>query len=98
MTDTPKREPLLTRSVTSEWAAIRGQELHSNHEEYIAFMDGIKQTIDHYENLIDAGVLMVVKTVKCIPHEGSESCCSNCYAWIGGGPNFCSDCGSKIIE
>ena len=90
MTDTPKREPMMSdASITV---------LAKSSYDYTLCWLAMEKARTHYENLIDTGVLVVAKTVKRIPHEGSENCCSNCYAWIGGGPNFCSDCGLRIVE
>ncbi len=99
MTDTPKREPLLSDATIVE--IIDSQYDH----DFENFKDVGRQVRDHYENLIDTGVLMVVKEVKMYSDgdmgEDAQTCpeCDYQYYYsdklkIG---EFCR-CGSKIIE
>lgn len=109
MTDTPKREPLLSDDAITQWSSInmtgvaqrKAQPPHTN----TSYSHGAKHARDHYENLIDAGVLMVVKEVKMYSDgdmgEDAQTCpeCDYQYYYsdklkIG---EFCR-CGSKIIE
>lgn len=57
-----------------------------------------EQVRDFYENLIDKGELMVVKTTR-----RSNPNCEHCDAWLAGDGdfvvdhNFCPDCAAKIV-
>jgi hypothetical protein len=97
MNDTPKREPLLSdASITV---------LAKSSYDYTLCWLAMEKARTHYENLIDTGVLMVVKEVKMYSDgdmgEDAQTCpeCDYQYYYsdklkIG---EFCR-CGSKIIE
>ncbi len=92
MNDTPKREPLLSDA-----------EIHSRSWVDYAF-GGVgafwtaKAVRDHYENLIDTGVLMVVKTVKRNLLNSNIGECDLCRKFYVGADRFCPGCGARIVE
>lgn len=110
MSDTTKREPLLSNDqitaiakgyVTSE--DIRGNR-ELQHLYNCAFLAAGKAA-DHYENLIDTGVLTVAKEVKFVSndYDGNIDCdsCKWSICWIHVEDNpmkYCPGCGSKIVE
>ena len=91
MTDTPKREPLLSDATIVE--IIDSQYDH----DFENFKDVGRQVRDHYENLIDTGVLMVVKTAG-IDADGN---CTEC-GWDADHrypfSTCCPGCGLRIVE
>jgi hypothetical protein len=88
----PKRVPMLTYAEC----------------EYIAIMQALtpreaaKAIRNRYESMIDSGVLMVVKTVKCVNEGKDEAWCEWLRCPCGGstpvGSKYCPICGAKIIE
>jgi len=101
MTDTPKREPLLSDDAITQWSSInmtgvaqrKAQPPHTN----TSYSHGAKHARDHYENLIDTGVLMVVKTAG-IDADGN---CTEC-GWDADHrypfSTCCPGCGLRIVE